>query len=934
MEFEPTDRLETGTGMASATGLRVAVLGPLQVSRDGVAVTVPPGKTALLLTVLALSPGQPVSVDELASWIWGEQLPERVRGALQTLVLRVRGALGATAITTTEGGYRLEIEPGHVDLTRFRQLVTAAGRADGPGQARGLLDEALGLWRGELLAGLQPVTAERDLRPALVEERLAAHQRRIDLDLGDGRYHAVITELRDLTGRYPLREPLWYQLITALAGAGRPAEAIQAYHQARTILVEELAVDPSVELQELYQRLLHADRRTPGAAARQVPRPPVAGGRRLAGRSGEVEALDSWLVAPPIPGAPRIATLVGPGGIGKTALAQHWLQRHRDRFGDGVLQLNLLGYGPHPPMTTGAALTSLLRMLRTPPAEIPADVDERAELYRGLVGQRARILLLDNVRDTAQLRALLPGLECLLLATSRNQLRGLVAYDGAYRIVLGRIGAADARSLLEEALARPLSAAEAQYLGVLVELCAGLPLALRVVAERLARGAGDMAAIIRELSTQERRLDALGTGDDDLSDMRAVLSWSYQALDAATATMLRLVAVHPGTDIDLAAAAVLIDQPASRARVRLDQLVAAHLMNEHRPGRYQLHDLVRAYAAEPSRAQADDTTALRRLLDWYVRSAANARHRLYPREAALTIELPDSAVAPLGFADVRAALDWFDSAYPTLLAAAGDAIVRGLDQHAWMLAWAMWAFLDSRSLWQESLAVHLKGLDAARRSGSRVGEAYMYLGLTDACAELHRYDEALAHAQGLLGMAQELGNPLAEAAAYAKLAQHSDAVGEPDRACGYLTQALAIYTRLGTPAYQGAILTNLGVAYNALGRYDEAIAQVDAARVALASSGSDRGLNELLAVLGVSYAGLGRHREALEYLRQALAINRDREFPAHEAGCLEKMAKSEWELGEAAAAREHLTQAADIFTRLQSPRVGEIRALLARFDGP
>jgi DNA-binding SARP family transcriptional activator/tetratricopeptide (TPR) repeat protein len=921
--------------MASPAGLRVAVLGPLKVSRDGMALTVPPGKTALLLTVLALSPAQPVSVDELADWIWGEQLPERVRGALQTLVLRLRGALGSAAIATTEGGYRLEIEPDHVDLTRFRQLVAAAGRADGPGQARSLLSEALELWRGEVLAGLHSVTAERDPRPALVEERLTAYQRRIDLDLGDGRYHAVITELRDLTGRYPLREPLWYQLITALAGAGRPAEAIQAYHQARTILVEELAVDPSLELQELYQRLLHADRSTPGATAeRRVHRPPAAGDRRLAGRSGEVEALDSWLVARPIPGAPRIATLVGPGGIGKTVLAQHWLQRHRDRFGDGVLQLNLLGYGPHPPMTTGAALTSLLRMLQTPPAEIPADVDERAELYRRLVGQRTRILLLDNVRDTAQLRALLPGLECLLLATSRNQLRGLVAYNGAYRIVLGRIGAAGARSLLEEALARPLSAAEAQYLGVLVELCSGLPLALRVVAERLARGAGDMAAIIRELSTQERRLDALGTGDDDLSDMRAVLSWSYQALDAPTATMLRLVARHPGTDIDLAAAAVLIDQPASRARVRLDHLIAAHLMDEHRPGRFQLHDLVRAYAAEPARAEADDTTALRRLLDWYVSSAANAKHRLYPREAALTIELPDSAAAPLEFADVRAALDWFDSTYPTLIAAAGDAIVRGLDQHAWMLAWAMWEFLDSRSLWQESLAIHLRGLDAARRSGSRVGEAYMYLGLTDACTELHRYDEALAHAQGLLGIAQELGNPLAEAAAYAKLAQHSDAVGEPDPACGYLTQALAIYTRLGTPAYQGAILTNLGVTYNALGRYDEAIAQLDAARVTLASSGSDRGLNELLAGLGASYAGLGRHREALEYLRQALAINRDREFPAHEAGCLEKMASSEWELGEAAAAREHLTQAAEIFTRLQSPRVEEIRVLLARFDEP
>jgi DNA-binding SARP family transcriptional activator len=248
---------------ADETNLRIGVLGPLLGTRGGIEFTAPHGRAGVLLAVLAMSAGQPVSCRRLAQVIWSDEPPVSVRASLHSLVARVRGLVPG-AIVTVGDGYLLDIDPDHVDLMRFRRLVRAADEARDPAAARQLLDEALRLWRGEPLSGLRSAALERTLVPGLTDEHLSAVQKRADLELAAGGNDRVIAEMRGLTGRYPLREPLWVQLLRALASAGRPAEAIQEYHHARETLAAELGVDPSPELQDLYSQLLQTDWR--GAA--------------------------------------------------------------------------------------------------------------------------------------------------------------------------------------------------------------------------------------------------------------------------------------------------------------------------------------------------------------------------------------------------------------------------------------------------------------------------------------------------------------------------------------------------------------------------------------------------------------------------------------------------------------------------------------------
>lgn len=257
----------TGPTGACAGGLRIRLLDPFKEVRDEAAVKLPRGRVGVLLAVLAMSAGHAVSIGRLAELIWPDRQPERVRASMQTLAARLR-ALVPDVIVSLGDGYLLDLDPDHVDLLQFRRLVRAAEGTSDSDTALGLLDTALGLWCGEPLAGLRSAAIERDVVPALIEERLTAIERRADLRLAVGHADRVIVELLPLTSRYPLRESLWAQLIRALNAAGRSAEAIHHYHRARELLAAELGVDPSPDLQDLYRQLLQVAR--PRSAARPL----------------------------------------------------------------------------------------------------------------------------------------------------------------------------------------------------------------------------------------------------------------------------------------------------------------------------------------------------------------------------------------------------------------------------------------------------------------------------------------------------------------------------------------------------------------------------------------------------------------------------------------------------------------------------------------
>ncbi|MEQ7127241.1 BTAD domain-containing putative transcriptional regulator [Actinopolymorpha sp. B11F2] len=545
--------------------MEIGLLGPLEL-RIGDRVVSLSRRLRCLLGALALSAGRPVSVEVLADYVWGEDLPVRVRGSLATYVLRLRRILGDDAIVTLPDAYVLAVQPNQVDALRFLDLVDAAARVGDEVRERRLLAEALDLWRGPALEGLGPVLESTE-RPRLTERRLLAWERRIDLDLAAGDAAVLVGELRELTVRYPLRESFWVRLINALRASDRHAEALECYEECRKALAEELGTDPGAELQRLYGDMLNAGAgasegmampqradtsagmeasaataataatansattataeglspprsKGPPERPRQIP----ADSTRFVGREPELALLDA-LLAERV-SASRAPTCVvaidGPAGVGKTTLAVHWAHGVADRFPDGQLFLDLHGYSAERPVSPSAALAGLLRTLGVAAGEIPGTVDERAALLRTRLAGRRMLVVLDNARSAEQVRPLLPGTGCLVVVTSRNQLRGLAIRDSAHRVTLRPLPSDEAAVLLGTAIGQERITAEHDAVRSLVELCGRFPLAVLIAGERVSRHPDlPLADLVAELRDRQRRLDALGDTDDVANDLRA-----------------------------------------------------------------------------------------------------------------------------------------------------------------------------------------------------------------------------------------------------------------------------------------------------------------------------------------------------------------------------------------------------------------------------
>jgi DNA-binding SARP family transcriptional activator len=594
--------------------LTVGLLGPFAVWADGVAVHVPRGRLRVLLASLALDCGHPVPADVLTERLWGDRQPARSRTGLHNNVRRLRNLLGGGVIRTTSDGYVLDLPPDRVDVLEFQRLVRSAADLP-PVQARAPIAEALAMWRGEPLTDVDcppPMLAQV---PALTELYLSAVERRVDVDLALGEPARALGGLVELARRYPLRESLWWRLVFALHRCGRRAEALDAYGQLANRLREELGVDPADRLRALYEKI----RGGAPVVAHQLP----PGVRGFVGRAAELAELDALLDEAPR-GTVVLAVLHGMPGAGKTALAVHWARRVRDRFPDGQLYVDFRGFGAGPARTAASALADMLRALGVPADRVPAEVAERAALLRGELAGRRVLVLLDNVADPASVRPLLPGSDSMVLVTSRDHLSGLAVREGAAQIDVGELPEPDATALFAAAVGASRVAAEPGATEELVRLCGGLPLALRLVAERTVRHpAAPIQDIADDLGTRARLLDGLADDSDRSSDLRTVFGWSYQALPPEQARAFRHLGLHPVTEIDAATVGVLLDAP-DGARGWLDHLVTGHLLEPAPGGRYRLHELLREYAAERMLAEesaANRAGALNRLLDWYLHSA-------------------------------------------------------------------------------------------------------------------------------------------------------------------------------------------------------------------------------------------------------------------------------------------------------------------------
>ncbi len=608
--------------------LRFLILGRLEVLGDaGEPVALRAPKLRSLLAVLLLHANRPVNPVRLEAALWPGKPPHSAAGVLRTYVASLRGVLGlgkserTPGLAREPGGYRLLLAPGDFDLTVFDDLSArghhALRRGDAARAAR-LLSEALALWRGDPAGDTALHGESIAILAALAERRLAAEEAWADAHLALGSGIGLIGRLRALAAEQPLRERVRGQLMLALFQAGRKTEALAEFSALRQRMITDLGIEPSLPLQRLQRQILADDPALTASPRPLVPRQLPPGTSDFTGRASQLAQLRTLLVRPNMP-APVIAVINGAAGTGKTALAMRFAHEAADQFPHGQLFVNLHGHTDAEPLPSAEALRRLLRALGS--QEAPDDADEAAAHYRSLLAGRRVLVVADNAGSAGQLRPLLPGAPgCMVLATSRSRLPGLLARSGAVTVTLGPLSQAEAVSLLRKLLGDARVDAEPAAAAQIAAGCAFLPLAVRVAAERAAhRPRLPLAVLAAELAAEHRRLDALSAGQDGDTAIRSVFSWSYRRLQPAAARMFRLLGLHPGADISIAAAAALADVSAAGAARLLEALAEVHLLEETAPGRYRLHALLRAYAAE--QAAQDETpqdrdAAITRMLTW------------------------------------------------------------------------------------------------------------------------------------------------------------------------------------------------------------------------------------------------------------------------------------------------------------------------------
>jgi len=889
--------------------MRYRILGPLRVRTGTGWTTVAAEKQRTVLAVLLADAGRPVRVDRLVDAVWGDQPPRKAVNTVQAYVMRLRRLLPAGRLVTRAGGYELMVDADDVDAMVFERLAADARRELDEGRLElgaDRLKKALALWRGPVFADVPATASLVACAAALDQARLAAEEDWAGALLDLDRHEHALGELPRMVEEYPLREVRWVLLMRALHGQGRRAEALDAYRRARRVLREELGLEPGGDLRALQQAVLtDADRVTPPpstATARPAQLP-----AQVSAFTGRVRALERLDALTPGVGAPAVGeptatavvifAIAGTAGVGKTALAVHWAHRVTGHFPDGQLYLNLHGHAAGPPVAPIEALGRFLRALDVPPEAVPSDMDEASALFRSRLAGRRMLVLLDNARDPDQVRPLLPGTGgCLALVTSRQRLDGLIARDGAIPLPIDVLSADESHELLTRLLGdKRVRAEPAGATGELARLCDHLPLALRLAAADLVtRPHTTVAEYVQRLGRD--RLNGLDFGNDGI---RAAFDLSYHALPDDTRRVFRLLGLAPGPDIAPMAAAALTGTAPGTAAAQLDQLAAAHLVDEQASGRFTMHDLIHAYAAELATTTDPDDLALHRLYDHYLRHADAAASMMFPN----ILRLPDVAPDPGRFSDLAEASAWLDGERANLVAAVVHAAEHGPRSAAWRLADALRGYFNARMSTVDWQLVAETGLAAAVADGDRhaIAAGYISLGMLDfVCG---RFQDAIDHDERAAAQAREAGWPLAEATALGNLAGTYATMGDLDAATERYLSSLVLRRQVGWLIGEASVLGNLGQIDLERGRLTLAAEHLADAGATFGRLGAT--IPEARADLarGDVYHALGRLDDAASMLAKALEVFRAAGARLSEGNTLTSLADVHRELGDRTRAR-------------------------------
>ncbi|MFI1397741.1 ATP-binding protein [Streptomyces sp. NPDC020681] len=572
-----------------------------------------------------------------------------------------------------------------------------------------------------------------------------------------------------------------------------------------------------------------------------------------------------------------VCVIAGTAGAGKTSLALRWAHQVQNRFPHGQLYVNLRGYDPGEPITAQEALHRFLNALGVRPSAVPQELDAAAALYRSLLADRQVLVVLDNAATVGQVRPLLPGSAgCLTVVTSRTRLSGLAVRDGARRLTLGTLPQPEAVALLRAVTAGYRPADDLERLTELAELCARLPLALRIAAERAASHPHmRLDDLIADLRDESALWDALSTGDDDEAEaVRTVFAWSYRALPEQAARLFRLLGLHPGPEFGLHAAAAIAGETAGRTRQLLDSLVGAHLVEQIAPDRYQFHDLLRAYAtaqAQHEEPLKERDAALRRGLDWYLHTADAAQSWINPSEARLPLGAAAEGVHPLAFADYDAAVDWSERDHANLLQAVRTADSEH-DRLAWQLAAVLWNAQSPSAPVADWLTVGRMGLAAARRVGDRGAEALLLTDLGMGYTRINRLTASLECHRSALEIWPELGDRLGEADSLNLVGLVHLRRRQLDDAAVHFERAMTIFQELSSAHMEATTLSNLATTHLRAGRLPEAASVVRQALAAHRSLNDRRGEGNILRLRSELECEQGEAEDAMRSAHDALDI--------------------------------------------------------------